>query len=288
MSLLPPIKIHIDSDKRKSGSHSDFTYEIDIPTGYDRVSILNASVPKSFYLINDLNNYFTIEEGPTGTRTQRTITLTNGNYSIRVLASQLQTLLNSGGNLETYTVTSPDPSTEVSTGLLTFTIDSPVYDAPTFIMPSTDSKNKIHRVLGFENESYTMSVAGASYQLKSVNVCSLTIHEIYCVSDLIANTSDILGSNILQSFNIINVPDFSAIPYNNPDLFYSSSVIAPQQTRIYRFKFFDNDENALDFRGVSCNITLCIWRFDDTNQLMREYKKTQLYESLIQDNSTVV
>ena len=68
---------YINTFFRKSGTSSNFTFKIDINplTEYDKITILDASIPKSNYAIESGKNTFTVTEH-TGTRT---ITVPAGN-----------------------------------------------------------------------------------------------------------------------------------------------------------------------------------------------------------------
>ena len=66
---------------KQEDSTSDFSFILDVDPlqEYNRVSIIDASIPKSNYSITTNNNTFTVEE-EAGTRT---ITIPVGNYSRR-------------------------------------------------------------------------------------------------------------------------------------------------------------------------------------------------------------
>ena len=55
---------YINTLFKTSGTNENFKFHFQIPSteGYDRVVVLNASIPNSFYLIQDGFNRFTIEE----------------------------------------------------------------------------------------------------------------------------------------------------------------------------------------------------------------------------------
>ena len=51
---------YINSRNRISGTNSNFTYKIDINNiEPDRIAVLQANIPKSYYLIQDNANSFT-------------------------------------------------------------------------------------------------------------------------------------------------------------------------------------------------------------------------------------
>ena len=82
MSLLNESVIFIvDSSQALSGNASSFTYQMNIPkgVGFDRVVVLQAILPKSFYLVNSPNNTFTLQENGVNV----TITIPEGNYNVK-------------------------------------------------------------------------------------------------------------------------------------------------------------------------------------------------------------
>ena len=85
--------VYMNSRNRASGTHSDFTYEIDFmgeSSKYTNVVVLSATIPKSYYLIDDTNDTFTLNED-TG---NKTITITHGNYDIDSFRTELTTKIN--------------------------------------------------------------------------------------------------------------------------------------------------------------------------------------------------
>ena len=103
---------YIDSNNRTSGSHTDFSINIDITrSNYDKVCVLQFSCPKSFYNFPASKNTFTLEETDLGGTTQTLITIPIGNYNVVNLCSTLSILLTTGSTKGyTYSVSYPLPS----------------------------------------------------------------------------------------------------------------------------------------------------------------------------------
>ena len=114
--------LNINNKINSSDSSSNFSMKIDIPpptdgSSYDRVVVLGACIPNSFYLIQAGLNTFPITE----TGVIRIITLTPSNYSRPQLQVELQKQLRLGqpsGYI--YTVSFPSTSSP-QTGLWTIT-----------------------------------------------------------------------------------------------------------------------------------------------------------------------
>jgi len=116
---------YIDSHKRINSidSHGNFSFQLDMPIGnnYDKVVLMQALIPKSYYAITDGYNTFTLQEGIT----TATITMPEGNYTKTTFATVLTTLLNNAsismGNNFTYTISYPTIS-QPNTGKFTYNV----------------------------------------------------------------------------------------------------------------------------------------------------------------------
>ena len=118
MSLIKSKKLfYIDSHNRLSGTHSNFTYQLDYKNeDYDHCVVLQASIPKSYWLIQNNQNTFTLDE----ISNQVTISIPVGNYSRSSFAYQLQYQLNTNSpNHYTYQISIPNSSLTGGTGFYT-------------------------------------------------------------------------------------------------------------------------------------------------------------------------
>jgi hypothetical protein len=92
MSLITDSSVFIiNSADRISGTNGNFQYKIDMPknSGYDRVCLLQALIPKSYYLVASPFNTFTLSENGVNTL----ITVTPGNYNVRSWITLMGALL---------------------------------------------------------------------------------------------------------------------------------------------------------------------------------------------------
>jgi hypothetical protein len=111
---------YIDSRQRLSGTDSNFSYNISLPDDHDftHVCLLNALIPKSYYLIQAGFNTFQLQEG------DETVTVTKspGNYLLNVfktIIGQLLTAASPSGWV--YTLTYPSGN-QPDTGMFTYSV----------------------------------------------------------------------------------------------------------------------------------------------------------------------
>lgn len=231
--------LYIDSKNRSSGTDSNFTYTIPYTvTKYDYVAVLDASIPKSYYIVQSGQNSFVVRENGVDT----TITLTPGNYSRKSLQASLIALLNT--RVYQYSIASPSIN-DVDTGKFTFTVTANV-DQPTFTFSSVLAER-----LGFLKTSYTFS----ANTLTSPNVINLTAeNDIYIHSSICQN----LHNDILQHVLATTDPTFSYISFKSHDvLAYSKKYSNIGNT--YTFWITDENQINLDLNGINCSFTLMLF-----------------------------
>lgn len=254
-SLLPPKIIDISSLSKISGTSSNFTVSIPpIDAGYNRVSVVSASIPKTFYNVDAPYNTFVMTES----KTSATITVPLANYSFSSFAAQIATLLNANTTHGiVYTVT---PNT--STGHLTITSNT---DATYTTLTMPESSN-LYRQFGADYaSSFTLHQSAA---WTSPNVCLYSINVVVINSSLVKSSgASFTSGNILQVININNIPAFGAISYENYSPLSNSRDANVSQSAI--FTITDGDGTILNFNGIPCNFSLMFSRFDDTNTLIR-------------------
>ncbi|KYQ88908.1 hypothetical protein DLAC_11815 [Tieghemostelium lacteum] len=97
------------------GTNSKFQYSVTFypQDKFDRVAVLQATIPKSFYTVRRNLNTFTLTEG----LDEVVITIPIGNYSRKSLQDTLQTILNeSSPHNISYSIfwpTSKQPNTDI-------------------------------------------------------------------------------------------------------------------------------------------------------------------------------
>src|SRR5690349_7428360 len=122
--------VYIDSNKRISGTHSNFEYDLSVASfqEYTHVCVAQANIPKTYYLIELGENTFTLREDVHDIQ----ISIPAANYTRSNLKTVLEGLLNDSSVLGiSYTVTTP-AVTEGDTGKYTFTCSNNTVQ-PSFI-----------------------------------------------------------------------------------------------------------------------------------------------------------
>lgn len=250
---------YINSRNRITGSDSDFSYKIDIDTNkkFDKVTVLDCEIPKSYYLVSTDHNTFTVSETVSGSPVTRTITMPVGNYNRNSFRSVLQTQLNSGAPAGyTYTITNQSINSTQDTGKYTFTCGTT--DPTDFIFT-----NNLYEQMGFErNTTYSFS-AGS---LESANVINLNLEPtLFLRSNICDNGND----NILQNIISSSEPTYSAIVFNNnrPDE-YSKDLVT-NTSNIFQFRLTDEDSNLIDLNGHNIVFTIMLYQTNDIDRLIK-------------------
>lgn len=250
---------YINSLNRQSGTNSNFQYKIQLPSdaNFTHCSVIQASIPKSYYLVQDGQNTFTLKENTN----EFTITIPIGNYSRTSFVSKLATLLNASGAF-TYTVTVPNPNNgEPETGKITYSVSGNSGVQPQFIFTTY-----VYEILGFDINSTNTFVGDT---ITSTNVINLQKENtIFIHSDMVTNQDD----NILQDIFTSNTSDYGNIIYNNHDLNLNSKKISTLDNT-YHFYLTDENGQEINLNGRNFQMTLLLYKLDDTNELIKRYIK---------------
>lgn len=249
--------IYINSKNKIQGSHSNFSYKINVGDAgdgrYDRVAVLSASIPKSFYIVNS-DSTFQVQESGEVSGTLRTITISAGNYTRTSMLNRLTTLLNTGqAPALTYSIQYSQGSLSIypDTGKYTFMVTGNI-SQPSFIFSSS---NTLNECLGFESGSTDAFVAGS---LTSVNVLNLSPEQTLFIRSNIA----ISPENILQEIYCSGTPSLtSVIYYSNDYIAYGKplrfSNLATNNT--YHFWLTNESGQEVSLHGVNMEIVLMVW-----------------------------
>jgi hypothetical protein len=233
--------------------------DIDPNIDYDSVVVLDASIPKSNYVINSKNNSFVVtEEG-----IDRTITLEVGNYNRTSLKNVLKTLLN---GTYTYDITFNNSNRVGDDGKYTFTC---VEINPTFTFATG-----MYEQLGFEkNTSYTFT----DNALKSVCITNFRPEAVYYIlSNLCQNRNNTVLSNIIST----TTNDFNYINYQcvNPNEY--SKDFARTKSNSYYFIITDEDFNEISLNGLNVVFTVMLYKRNNIDSLIKGYIKAMTITSL--------
>lgn len=202
------------------------------------VTVLNAQIPVSFYIIDETNNILNYLQGAV----QKTIIIPVGNYN----GNQLVTALNAG-----FTANSTDITASLNTlnGLLVFTVTVP---ALTYTFQSTST---IKKILGFDSNLITSTFITLPYQLNLLGKKKIFINSYNLRNS--AYTSKNLGFVQTVATIPVDQPPYNMINYvSATDL--EKVILTNRTVDTIDIQIFDEDNNYINFRNIDWSITLCL------------------------------
>ena len=261
MSLIISKRIfYVDSHNKLSGTHSNFSYYLEYQKEeYDHAVVLQATIPKSYYLVQAGKNTFVLEENGN----QVVISLPIGNYSRTSFRFQLQEQLNNNSPQGyTYVMSIPNVQQSADTGLYTWTVSNNGGVQPSFIVGDW-----LYEQLGF-NPNTTYNFVGNS--LTSINVVKFQLKDsLFIHSDIANNGIDNVLQEMLGSYST----DFSAITYVCPDVEAYAKPISSSGNNTYNFYLTDEDGVEIDLNGQNIVFTLMLFKKDPMNKLIKQFLK---------------
>ena len=263
MALISSKRIYyIDSHERVSGTHENFSFKVEIPKteSFDKVVVLSAMIPKSYYLIQSGQNTFTLSEiGLPNV----VITVDVGNYSATSFRTRLASLLSTNSpHGWTYTITYPNTAITSNTGKFTYNVSGNGASQPSFIFTTF-----MHEQFGFEPNSTNTFVANS---ITSTHVVKMQVKDtLFIHSDISSNGRD----DILQEIFGAPSPDFSSIKYECVDVEAYSKDLTTQNHNIYNFFLTDEDGILMNLNGLNMVITLCVYKRDSLYEMLKDYMK---------------
>jgi hypothetical protein len=261
--MTDSIKFIIDSSKRLDGTSSNFTYKLQIPKTfqYTHACVLQAIIPKSYYLVAAGYNTFILSENSVET----IVTVTPGNYNVvswQTIISALLTASSSQG--WTYSITFPNSQTQVDTGMFTHTVTGNA-SQPSIIFPAASN---LYEQFGFNANSINTFANGT---LTSANVVKFQQEDtIYIHTDLISvNTMDD-KTDVLQEILASSTPTYSNIIYTLPGSVEGCSrkLSTSAGNNVYRFSLTDENNNVLNLNGLNCVFTIVMYQKDMINTVI--------------------
>jgi hypothetical protein len=257
--LATHIIAYVNSHRRLRGTHTDFEYTIDLPTdrSFDSICVLQASIPKSFFLITSTTNTFVLMEGDA--LHSVTITMEPGNYSRRSLSNYLTDLLRTNSPRGYYyTVTIPSSVRLPDTGKYLFSVQTAIGDVtvpPYTISFVFGSYYQPCESMGFERNTAYSFTAGV---LSSVNVCRLQARSTVFIK---SNAVDNGGTSILQAIFAAE-PDFSLINFqvgHADGIQANRKELLSKSTNHFSFTITDVDDQILDTNGQNVEMAIMFW-----------------------------
>jgi hypothetical protein len=238
------IQIHLNSKYAKSYNnvnYSDVDFETNLIQVDDRysihLSVINASIPYSFYNINSTNNKITYQELTSPTPTGLTLYIDRGNYTAYQLATYLSQNL-------------PNTTVSYNSIINKFTFSNSVNDFKIFTQFST-----CQDLLGISrNDLYNTSIGKSLTLAGQINLTQNQMIKIE--TNFNSGSISNLNSNdmrILCSFPVSNVP-YSLITYTNNDKYkidLNNNVF-----NSINIKLLNQDEEPLELNQQFFSLTL--------------------------------
>lgn len=249
---------YLNTALRTSGSanSSNFSLKIDIPQEqkFTHACVIEANIPKSYYLIQTGHNTFVLSE----LGVQSTVTILPGNYSASSFAYNLAAALNTAStHTWVYTVSLPISPSPL-TGKYTYTVVGS--GQPSFIF-TTD----LYEQLGFNANSTNTFAAGNLTSRNCIRMQS---------EDALYLHSDIAYDGILQEIYTNGVPDGGIINYSCIEHGLMEKQIATGGGNLYSFSLTDEFGTVIDLNGLNWNMTLAVFAYPDKELSSASLPKT--------------
>lgn len=265
MSFITNKQIYyISSNQKISGSQSDFLFKlnnIDKINKFNSVVVLQAVIPKTYYLVRKKNNSFILQENDT----MINILMPVGNYSKISFRIVLQKLLNEN-TLHGFAYSIKDDNTMIGpdTGKFTFFVLNNNDIQPSLIMNS-----ELHQQFGFyENSINTFN----NNILISTHFINFNLeNKLFIHSNICQNST---GDNILQEIFTTGVPTASFIKY---DCLQVEAYSKKFNNNADAYTFYITNENGtiLDLNGVDVEFTIMIYEKSIINDEILKYIEIQ-------------
>jgi hypothetical protein len=270
--------IYIDSDKRVKGTSSNFDYPLDTVNRQHMThcTIMQATIPFSFYLIRDGLNTFQLKE--TGFDPV-TITIPEGNYNLNSFVVVVAPLLNTASpNDATYTMDYPKSFTETNTSFLTITVSGTT--SPTLIF---NSANTLNEQFGFDRGTTQTFSTNTLSSLNAVNF--LVTRSVLIHSDIHEGGKN----NVLQEIYSNNAHVNGNIVYQSPDPYGYGKDLRNTHQNTINIYVTDVNGQAIDLKGQDMNITLVLYEQGRTLEILENFINLVVesgFVDLIKENLT--
>ena len=206
------------------------------------ITVLNAQIPVSFYVIDNTNNTLLLKRGVNAIQT---LTIPVGNYnSSTIITALLTTLSGAGGTDITVSINTVN-------GILTF------YSITTNILYSNANGSTISTILGFGTSNITISAANVSlpYPLNLLGKEKLYINS--------TNLQNVAYSSVNRGFTStiaavpVNVPPYSLIQYSCA-VEQQKCILTNRVLDGIDIQILDTNSNFINFNNVPWSITLVL------------------------------
>jgi hypothetical protein len=245
---------YINSGNQLSATSNSFSVQLNnlsTEEDYDYVTVLQVSMPVTYFLVQNGENTFQLKEGATAV----TITIPQGNYNQQSFSVRLAALLTAASpNTLTYSITYNNVFTQEQNGWYYYSVNSSSY-AISFIF---NSNNSVNEQFGFDKGTTASFTAGSGVStLTSMNVCQFIPENALYIR---SNLSQGDYSDVLQDVYNSNSASFGIISWINPcPLEYSKKFIG-NGTKVATFQIVDENGLPIYCNGANMSITLMIYK----------------------------
>jgi len=256
---------YIDSFDRTTGTPSDFTYTLqNIKTNnFNRICVLQAIIPKTWYNVYEPYNTFVVDENGVDT----TITIPPAHYSFQEIAPEIAQLMNIALSWS-YTITF-----DTNKGKMNFSVlgNGGIQPIIKFDNMLNGDVNPLQRLISFENNT-TPFVGDA---LQTPNVVNLQT-----TNSVLLMSSWAEGDHILQDI-FANKPDFDLLTFQQTNIEFNSKPLTINSNTI-DIKLVDYiTELPINLNGSGLQLTIVLYRYNDYYQRkIQEMNERALIKSL--------
>lgn len=279
MDLFDDFVVIIDSNNRISGSSSNFSINVDLPvnSSFDRVALSQASIPRSYYDVQDGYNTFLLKEGLNIT----TVIITPGMYNITTLMIEVAGALHSySPNGLTYSLSYPNSAITSNDNKITFSVNTSSINCQLIFIDS------MYIQLGFNSNSTNVFVSnGVNSIIKSTNSISVSsINRIFITSSCCEySAGNGLIGGLLQEILIAGqYPSTSFIYYDNVNFRDASKIFTNRDSNVYNFQLIDRFGRTIELNGADCVFSIVFWKKSKYEALAIENMKIKNMEKLMQ------
>lgn len=266
--ILEPYKavVVVNSANRTAGTPGNFVVDlsdqIPLPNNFNRMVLINAAIPKSYYTITQFNNVMYLKENEITTQ----VTIPIGNYDQYTLSNQLnQSLTNASAINATYVTTFT-----ISTGKYTFTTNKT--DPTSFEFSGCPLSYNI----GFSEQLYNFSAQSLTAP-QIVNLQFTSTLLLYC--SIIQSKTNLLVQIIPNQANygVINYQESAPSHVSKPILESSSTSMV--------FYLQDEYYNEVDMNGVDMQFTIVLYKANEfANKTMHDRRMELIEQQVDQYN----
>lgn len=259
-------RIHyVSSDTAISGTAGDFRHRLYVPTSHDRVTLISAQIPKTFYQITESTRRYALSSD--AKTDDPPVAVAVGNYSANTIAAQL-------------------------TGL------SAVFTASTSKFSFTPTKRyikfydaRLPRLLGFPYLGKTFPYYFDLTAAENVapNCANMTIaNSLWICCDAVQDLSNAPFGSVLSHFFVNDYPDQAYITYQNvcpletqkplaiPAQRSSAELAVPFTVWDFRFSIFDDAGTPVDFNGIDVELIVQTSSSRDLFNLCEKFFRSQI------------